>query len=253
MQTLPPYPAASTPQPHLFGVVAAFALSVGLIVAATVMAGAWTRISETRVIAVTGSAHRNVRSDLAIWHASFSAEADGLLEAHKKLNVDLAKVTGFLQASGVRDYLVFPVQIREITTHSDNNPDSVPVTIGYRLSRNIEVRSNDVDMLPRLSSESTDLLQQGVVFASQNVSFIYTKASETKVEMMAEATKDARARADQIALQGGRKVKQLRSANVGVIQINPQYSTPPSQEENNDTSAVDKTITATVAATFDMK
>ena len=211
------------------------------------------RISESQLIMVTGSAHRDIRSDLAIWRASFSAEADGLLEAQKRLNVDLGKVVGFLQANGVRDYTILPVQIREITTHSDNNPESVPVTIGYRLSRSIEVSSNDVEMLPRLSSESTDLLQQGVVFASQTVSFIYTKAGEAKVEMMAEATKDARARADQIAIQGKRKIKQLRSAKVGVIQINPQYTTATSWEGNNDTTSVNKTITATVAATFDMK
>lgn len=176
-----------------------------------------------------------------------------MLEAHKRLNSDLGKVTGFLQANGAMDYTVFPVQIREITTHSDNNPDSVPVTIGYRLFRNIEVTSTDVEMLPRLSSESTELLQQGVVFASQNVSFIYTKAGEAKVEMMAEATKDARARADQIAIQGKRKIKRLRSANVGAIQINPQYSFTSSPEGNNDTTSLNKTITATVAATFDLK
>lgn len=259
MQTLPPLPhhpthtAPQPPHPHLFGIVAASVLAFGLILAAAVIAGAWTRIAESQIVSVTGSSHRNVRSDLAIWRASFSAEADGLLEAQKRLNTDMGKVTSFLQENGVRDYLVFPVQIREITTRSDNNPETVPVTIGYRLSRTIEVRSNDIDMLARVSSESTDLLQQGVIFASQNISFIYTKAAETKAEMMAEATKDARARADQIAVQGGRKVRHLRSAKLGPLQITPQFAPVTGTEEIYDTSSADKTITATVTAAFELK
>ena len=71
--------------------------------------------------------------------------------------------------------------------------------------------------------------------------------------MMAEATKDARARADQIAIQGGRKIRGLRNARMGVIQINPVHSTATSWEGNNDTSSVDKTITATVSASFDLR
>jgi hypothetical protein len=71
--------------------------------------------------------------------------------------------------------------------------------------------------------------------------------------MMAEATRDARLRADQIATNGGGAVRELRSAKMGVVQINPLYSTATSWEGNNDTSSVDKTITATVAATFALR
>jgi hypothetical protein len=71
--------------------------------------------------------------------------------------------------------------------------------------------------------------------------------------MMAEATKDARARAEQIAQQGGGAIKELRSARMGVVQINPLYSGATSWEGNNDTSSLEKTITATVAATFTLR
>jgi hypothetical protein len=111
------------------------------------------------------------------------------------------------------------------------------------------VRSN-IDRLPRLAGDSSELLQQDVAFESGGFEFIYTKSGEAKVEMMAEATKDARARAEQIAGQGGRKIKELRTARMGVVQINPLYSSATSWEGNNDTSSLDKTITTTVSATF---
>lgn len=65
---------------------------------------------------------------------------------------------------------------------------------------------------------------------------------------MAEATKDALARAG----QGGRRIKELRRARMGVIQINPVFGTATSWEGNNDTTSLEKTITSTVTATFSL-
>lgn len=124
--------------------------------------------------------------------------------------------------------------------------------MGYRLTQSVEVQSADVDRLPRLAGDSSELLEQGVAFVSGGFDFIYTKAGDAKVEMMAEATKDARSRAEQIATQGGRRIKELRNARMGVVQINPLHSSSTSWEGNNDTTAVEKTIVATVAATFAM-
>ncbi len=61
----------SVSRPHLFGVLAGLALAAGLVFAALVFANAWTRIAESQVINVTGSARKNVRSDLVVWRASF--------------------------------------------------------------------------------------------------------------------------------------------------------------------------------------
>jgi hypothetical protein len=40
---------------------------------------------------------------------------------------------------------------------------------------------------------------------------------------------------------------------MGVVQINPLYSSSTSWEGNNDTTAVEKTIIATVTTTFAMR
>lgn len=243
-------------RPHLFGVLAGLALAAGLVFAALVFANAWTRIAESQVVNVTGSARKNVRSDLVIWRASFSADAPTLLEAQQKLREDHAKVAAFFAQRGINGFAASPVQIREITArqrHDDDSESFTTVRIGYRLSQTVEVRSPDVERVPRLAGESGELLQQGVAFISESFEFIYTKAGDAKVEMMAEATKDARTRAEQIAAQGGRVIKELRNAKMGVVQINPLHSTATSWEGNNDTGSLDKTIIATVTTTFAMK
>jgi hypothetical protein len=243
------------PRPHLFGLLAGLFLATGLCLAALVLARAWTRIAESSVINVTGSAHKNVRSDLVVWNASFSVDAPTLLEAQQKLRADHAKVAAFFSKRGIEGFVASPVQIHDITARQKNTEDDTVtnVRVGYRLSESIEVRSEDVERLPRLASESSELLQEDVAFVSGGFAFIYTKAGDAKIEMMAEATKDARIRAEQIAAQGGGAIKELRAAKMGVVQINPLYSSSTSWEGNNDTTALEKTITATIAATFTLK
>jgi hypothetical protein len=212
-------------RPHLFGLLAGLFLAAGIAFAALVIAGTWTRISESQVISVTGSAHKNVRSDLVVWRASFSTEAATLLEAHKMLKADQARVLQFVSSRNIRECAVLPIQIREITDKTESDGETVGRKLGYRLSQGIEVRTPEVELIPLLSSESTELLEQGVVFVTDSIEFIYTQVGEAKIEMMAEATKDARARAEQIAGQGNRKLKALRQAKMGVVQINPLHGT----------------------------
>jgi len=242
------------PRPHLFGLLAGLFLAVALCVTAGLITHTWMRISDARVITVTGSARKDVESDLVIWRSSFSAEAPTLLEAQQKLDADLAKVAAWLDLKGVKERQLQPVQIREITARpKGGESDELPQRLGYRLSQAIEVQSPEVERIPQLAGESTALLEQGVAFLSESFEFIYTKAGDAKVEMMAEATKDARLRAEQIAAQGHRAIKELRSARMGVIQINPRYSGATSWEGNNDTSSRWKTITATVTAEFSLE
>ena len=245
------------PRPHLFGLLAGLFLAGSLCFAALVVAGAWTKISDARTVAVTGSARKNVKSDLVVWRAGFSTDAPTLLEAQQKLKADLAKVEAWLDANGVRERTVKPVQIRELRATDKNGYDgdgtNASRRLGYQLTQAIEVRSAEVDRIAKLAGEATALLEQGVAFVSEGFEFIYTKAGDAKIEMMAEATKDARARAEQIAAQGGRAIQELRSARMGVIQINPLYSGAASWDGNNDTSSLEKTVTATINATFSLK
>lgn len=245
----------SPSRPHLFGLLAGLALAAGLVFTALVFANAWTRIAESQIISVTGSARKNVRSDLVVWRASFSVEAPTLIDAQQKLREDHAKVAAFFSKRGHDGFSTSPVQIAELTVRQKNEEDDTinKMRVGYRLTQSVEVQSEDVASLPRLAGDSSELLEQGVAFVSGGFDFIYTKAGDAKVEMMAEATKDARSRAEQIATQGGRRIKELRNARMGVVQINPLHSSSTSWEGNNDTSSVEKTIVATVAATFAMK
>lgn len=241
----------SSQKPHLFGLLAGLFLASGLCFSAIALTRTWTHLHESQVVEVTGSAHRNVVSDLVVWHASFSVQDPTLAGANKLLAKAQAATGAFFRSHNLARVQFASVQISQVRPREKRDDDALASNKdGYVLTQPIVVTSDDVPGTIALASESSKLIDQGVAFVSDGMEFIYTRASDAKVEMMAEATKDARNRADQIAGQGDRKVSQLRAAHMGVVQINPLYSTATSWEGNSDTTSVEKTITATVNATF---
>jgi hypothetical protein len=229
-------------------------LAAGLVLAAVLLTRTWMAIADSETISVTGSARRTVSSDLIIWNGSFSIEAPQLIEAQRALAKHRDLVGAFFTKHNLTNWVYSPVAIEEIHPRSKTpEGDEASRTIGYRLRQGIMLKSGEVQKLSDLTAQTTELLEQGVEFVAGAPDYIYTKAGEAKVEMLAEATKDARARAEQIAGQGGRFVRSLKSARMGVFQITPVYSTTTAAEGVNDTTSQEKTVTATVTARFSLK
>lgn len=241
-------------RPHLLGLLAGLFLAVGLIASAMLVTRVWLKVAESQAISVTGSARKAVKADLIVWRGNVSTEAATLLAAQRALKADLEKVEALLKANNVTNFQVSPISIQEVrAVERIPNEPAAQKTVGYRLSQNVEVQSSEVERIIKLDGDSVALVEQDVLFTTAAPQFIYTKAGETKVEMLAEATKDARARAEQIALQGGRVIDQLRSARMGVFRITPVHSLQTSWEGVNDTSSLEETITAVVTGNFSMK
>jgi hypothetical protein len=70
--------------------------------------------------------------------------------------------------------------------------------------------------------------------------------------MLAEATKDARKRAEMIVENAGNKLGDLKYADMGVMQITPLYSNEVDDYGINDTSSLEKEITAVVHCQFEI-
>ena len=75
-----------------------------------------------------------------------------------------------------------------------------------------------------ISRQVSELINSGIEFYSNPPNYYYTKLAELKIEMIAEATKDAFSRATKIARNAGSKVGRLKNADMGVFQIVAQNS-----------------------------
>jgi hypothetical protein len=239
-------------RPQLFGMLAGLFLAAGLVFSSMLATTTWLKVKNSQFITSKGSTRKNVKSDLVIWKGSFTTGAPTLLEAQKKLKADATKVGQFLSGSSVTNFVFTPINIEEIQSSFKDAAGWVQLrTTGYRLSQGVRVESADVDRLAQL--DTTPLVEQDVLFTTESPQFLYTRVAGEKVEMLADATRDARARAEQIAMQGGRGIANLHDAEMGVFQITPLHESDTSGGGENDTSSLDKTITAVVTATFLLK
>ena len=239
-------------RPQLFGMLAGLFLAAGLICSSMLATTTWLKVKNSQFVTVKGSTHKNIESDLVIWQGNFSGEATGLLEAQHALQANRVKVEQFLAGSGITNFVFTPINIEEIKASLKDASGWVQQrTTGFRLSQSVRVESGEIDRIDRL--DTAPLVEQGMIFTTDMPQFIYTKAGEAKVEMLADATKDARARAEQIAVQGGRMIASLHDADMGVFQITPRHATRTSWEGESDTGSRQKTITAVVTATFLLK
>jgi hypothetical protein len=227
-------------------------LAAGLVLSSMLATTTWLKVRNSQFITVKGSVQKNLEADLAIWSGGFQTDAETLLDAQHKIQANRALVEKFLCDAGLTNYSFAPIAIEELkATKKSTDGFMSQRTDGYRLSQSVSVQSPDVDRLDKL--DSTPLVEQGVIFTVASPQFIYSKSGEAKIEMLAEATKDARARAEQIAVQGGRVIDRLHDADQGIFQITPLHSVSTSWGGENDTTSRHKTITAVVTATFLLK
>lgn len=244
-----------TPQKSWLWPVVAAILSLGLILSSYIAANALVKIkTSANTITVTGSAKKQIKSDLIVWQGSFSSRSPQLETAYTQLEASQKKVKAYLLSKGVpAKSIVFQSINTNINYSLLPNGQMSNQIESYSLYQQVEIRSKDVDKITELSREATDLINQGVEFQSMPPQYFYTKIADLKVEMLSLATKDAMSRAEQIASNAGSKVGPLRFAKMGVFQITPLYSNDTSDYGINDTSSLDKEITAVVTAQFEIQ
>jgi uncharacterized protein len=205
-----------------------------------------------RTIVVTGSAKKRIVSDRIVWKASIVSRAPELAGAYKKLAEDIPKILDFVKSRGVDAAAVVTssVRIREIHPKDKEGQEIEETIAAYSVEQDVTVESEDVAKIAEVSRDATKLIEQGVQIQSEPPLYLYTKLADLKIEMLAEASRDARVRAEQIAANTGAKIARLQSARMGVTQVNAANETQVTGTGMNDTTSREKDVMAVVTATF---
>jgi uncharacterized protein len=233
----------------------AIILAVGFIIGAWILSSTWRYVSRSNVtINVTGSASENIRSDFAVWRGTFYAESNTMAEVYAKLKISKEKVNNYLLSKNFSQDKIVMSSINTTTLYINDN-QGIPTNVisGYRLSQDVSIESDDVNKIDNLSREATELINDGVEITSPTPEFLYTKLSDLKIQMIGRASKDAKERAEQIAESTGNGIGEVRSSRMGVMQINAKNSTEVSDYGINNTSSLEKTVTAVVNMSFSIK
>lgn len=229
-------------------------LSIALVVSSWMGATAIRNVKQSDdALVVTGSAKRPIRSDYIVWRVSISSQQPTAQAAYQELKRQTEQVQRYLKQQQVPDDAITLSAIENYPIPEvSSNGRETGRTLAYRLNQRLEIRSSEVDRITKLSQAASELINEGVSLVSEPPQYLYTQLSKVRIEMVAEATQDAKARAEAIARSTGDQVGAVRSAETGVFQITSRNSTDVSDSGIYDTSSIEKDITAVVSVKFGM-
>lgn len=189
-------------------------LAVGMIAGGYLLGDGLLRAKDAeRAVTVRGLAERNVTADLATWTISYSAASTDLAEAQGKVRRDTQAIEAFFKELG------FPADALQPTGANVSSFTNEGLTT-YTVRQRLALRTEDIVRARKAVARQFDLVGRGVFLEEgSGMAFTFTKLNDIKPEMVAEATKDARASAQQFAEDSGSGVGKIREATQGYFTI----------------------------------
>lgn len=237
--------------------------SISLIIAAALVAlamgiglhqvGQGFATRSTQGISVTGSARVQATADKAVWPLTAEQLAPTQSVAISKVNTAVDAVTKYLTDGGIP---LTGIEYGSVSAYPQEefvNGNPTGRVISYRGSRTITVRSEDVNLIAKLSQGIGALLSTGVSVSNYGPQYYVSKLSDLRPELLKQAMQDAKVRAEAIVAATGGKVGSVMAVRSGPFQVTSPDSVDTSAGGYYDTTTINKTITSTVTVSFNVK
>ncbi len=237
--------------------------SISLIIAALVVAlamglglnqvGSGFASRSNEGITVTGSARVEAKADKAVWPLNAEYVAPTQSVAVSKVGVAVDALVKYLTNGGIPSDAIEFGSVSAYPQEEWVNGSSTGRITSYRASRSVTVRTEDVDLVLKLSTNLGSLLETGINVSNYGPQYYVSKLSELRPKLLKEAMQDARLRASSIVEATGGKVGNVMSVRSGPFQVTSPDSVDTSAGGFYDTMTIDKTITSTVTVVFKVK
>lgn len=189
-------------------------LAVGMIAGGYLLGDGLLRAKDAeRAVTVRGLAERDVTADLATWTISYSAASPSLAEAQDKVRRDTQSIEAFFKELG------FPAEALQPTGANVTSFTNDGITT-YTVRQRLALRTTDIKRAQKAVARQFDLVGRGVFLEEgSGMAYTFTKLNDIKPAMVAEATKDARAAAQQFAKDSNSGVGKIRDATQGYFEV----------------------------------
>jgi hypothetical protein len=198
-------------------------------------------------ITVTGSAKTTATADNAVWVLNVSLSSPTVATAVNKVDADVAALSQYLTKGGIPADALTLGAVATFANEEYSNGNATGRILSYRATREVTVRSTDVQLVAKLSQGIGSLLATGINYGPQ---YYISNLPELRPQLMAEAMKDAKVRAEALTKAVGGNIGSLVNVKAGPIQITTPDSTMTADYGAYDTTTIEKTVTATVSVTF---
>ena len=195
-------------------ILSAAILSLGIIVGGYLLGDGLLRAREAdRSVTVRGLAERDVVADTAAWVMSYSAQGAVLEDVQSDIAEDTDTIRAFFAELGFPDDAL-QAGGASVSQYRDQN-GRPNITVRQRMV----FRTDDVARARLAVERQFDLIARGVVLEDGTMQYSFTELDRIKPDMVAEATRDARAAAEQFAEDSDTEVGEIRSATQGYFSI----------------------------------
>ena len=189
-------------------------IAVGLVAGGFVLGDGLVRMKAAeRSVTVRGLAERDVTADLATWTLSYAATAGDLQAAQASVDRDSTAIINFMKEVGFPADALTPAGINVSSYTQDG-------VTQFTVRQRMILRTKDIQRVQTAVRRQAELVRNGVGLEDgSGVTYTFTGLNAIKPEMVAEATRDARASAEQFAKDSGADVGGIRTATQGYFSI----------------------------------
>ena len=192
-------------------------LAVGVIAGGYLLGDGLKRArAADRSVTVRGLAEKDVTADLATWSISYSATGTDLPTVRAEIDANTQQLKAYFGSLGFKPDALTPVGagVNQYLNNGINN-----ITITQRML----LRTTDIARAQRAVAQQFDLVRRGVTLQEgSGMRYSFTRLNDLKPPMVAAATRDARAAAEQFAKDSGAGVGGIKSATQGYFSIDPR-------------------------------
>jgi len=203
-------------------------------------------------VKVTGSATKKISSDIAklSMTLSMTVPENSVKNAQARMMEDVELLKSKLKAKGITEnkIKIWPLAVNKSYDYDRSKGPSM-----YMLSQTVVVTSGELAKIEEMALNTRDLSVNYAILQGLETQFLVSDLTLIKRELIAEATRDAMARAVEMAKKSGLNIGKMVSAKAGVIQIKAPDSVEVSDYGIYSTSTIEKDITVTVNAEFALK
>lgn len=166
-----------------------------------------------RSVTVRGLAEKDVTADLATWSISYSATGFDLPTVRAEIDNNTKELQGYFNGLGFKPGDLTPTGAG-VNQYLNNGVNTITIT------QRMLLRTTDIARAQKAVAQQFDLVRSGVTLQEgSGMKYSFTKLNDVKPDMVAAATRDARAAAEQFAKDSGSGVGGIKSATQGYFSI----------------------------------
>lgn len=200
--------------------ISAIIITVGFIISSIILSWGLTKIKgQNNFVTVKGLSEKEVTADRAWWSLNTQINANSTEEMQNKITSLESQIKVFFKKHGFTEE---EINTPSLNVYQNNYKEATSRLNGdYKLS----VTTDDINKVRTAVKSTGDLISKGILLQSDQwgagPKYYFTKFKELKKEMLAEATIEAKAAAQEFATNSESRVGKIRRANQGVFQILP--------------------------------